>query len=137
MGTRARFDLRLRPETKLERHVAQWLKHRAVDYREAGVFEIAAVARDVMHGGCASGTVGHLIYTRDCVKFYRAHKAEIHSMLRETLESGGITSPAELFGDKWDAKDLFAEDDSNQNLLAWYGFEEACRNVVSRAGCEL
>jgi hypothetical protein len=90
-----------------------------------------------MHGGCASGTVGHLIYTRDCVRFYRAHKAEIHTLLADMLDSMGVASPAELFGDKWEAGDWSASEDANQNLLAWFGFEEACRALVSRAGYDL
>ena len=38
-------------------------------------------------------------------------------------------SPKDLFGDKWDDGDPFARDVLNQNLLAWFGFEETMRNI--------
>jgi hypothetical protein len=131
---RARLDLRLEPETALERHVARWLRSQARDSYDGA---IRAVARDVLHGGCASGTVGHLIYTRDCVRFYKTHRAQILRTLQDMLDDMDSTSPAELFGDKWDGSDHFAQEDANQNLLAWFGFEEACRALVSRAGYDL
>jgi hypothetical protein len=132
--SRPKFDLKLSPETKLERHVARWLRAQARDSYDG---EIRGVARDVMHGGCASGTVGHLIYTRDCVSFYRAHRADIEALVAGMCDDMGTDGPAGLFGDKWEKSDPFARDDANRNLLAWFGFEEACRALVSRAGYHL
>jgi hypothetical protein len=132
--SRPKFDLKLSPETALERHVARWLRDQA---RGSYDGEMRSAACDLMHGGCASGTVGHLIYTRDCVRFYRRYQADVHALLADMLDSMGVATPAELFGDKWDATDWSAADDANQNLLAWFGFEEACRALMSRAGCEL
>ena len=40
-----------------------------------------------------------------------------------------VYAPSELFGDKWDKEDPLAQDDYNQNLLAWFGFEETLRNI--------
>lgn len=92
--------------------------------------------KDLAHGGCASGTVGDLCYYTDTVKFYKRHKAEINALLKDMLNDVG-GSPAELFGDKWDQDDPLATDTYNQNLLAWFGFEEAARNVANRAGIEV
>jgi hypothetical protein len=112
------------PETKLERHVAKWLKSQGQDYEDGaqGAYD------DLMFGGCQSGIVGHLIYYTDTLKFYRAHKAEINALLAEMIDSTG-SQPAELF-ENWDKEDPLALDTYNQNLLAWFGFEEAARRLM-------
>lgn len=35
-----------------------------------------------------------------------------------------------MFGDKWDEEDPLAQNTFNQNLLAWFGFEETLREVA-------
>jgi hypothetical protein len=84
---------------------------------------------DVLHYGCQSGTVGFLIYYSDTVRFYKQYQQEINDLLYETTASMGIYSLPELFGNKWDNEDPLATDVYNQNLLAWFGFEETLRNV--------
>ena len=108
--------------SELKLHVEKWIKEEAENYDG----DKQAVLKDLMYGGCQSGMVGHLIYHTDTVKFYETHKAEISALLYETLEGTGC-SPAELFGDKWDAEDPLALETQNQNLLAWFGFEETAR----------
>ena len=51
------------------------------------------------------------------------------ALLYETMNGTGLYAPSELFGDKWDKEDPLAQDDYNQNLLAWFGFEETLRNI--------
>lgn len=84
-----------------------------------------------MQGGCQSGYISELIYTIDCVKFYNRFKKEINSLLYELLDEIGCTLP-ELLKD-FDKRDSLALEDYNQNLLAWFGFEETalkmCRNI--------
>ena len=46
------------------------------------------------------------------------------------MDECGIYAPSELFGDKWDNEDPLAIDYYNQNLLAWFGFEETMRNLA-------
>ena len=43
----------------------------------------------------------------------------------------GLYAPPALFGEKWDKEDPLAQDDFNQNLLAWFGFEETLRNIAT------
>lgn len=124
---------KLQPKTKLERAAATWLRRMASDY-ESG---IEGVAKDLFYGGCQSGMVGELIYYHDTVKFYKKHKKEIHALLRDNMESLGVDGPSGLFGDKWDKEDPLADDASNQNLLAWFGFEEAARRLCDEAGIEV
>ena len=84
---------------------------------------------DVLHHGCQSGIVGELIYYSDTVRFYKQYKDEINSLLYNAMNGTGIYSPSGLFGDKWDKEDPLAQDTYNQNLLAWFGFEETLRNI--------
>lgn len=91
--------------------------------------EIVSYIKDLVQHGCISGMEGSLIYYNDTVKFYQEYKEEIKRMLKELMDDCGFKSPVELFGDKWDNEDYFAEEDTNQNLLAWFGFEETVRNI--------
>lgn len=121
-------------ETKLERVVQRWINERISEYEDG---QIKSVLDDLFRGGCSSGIVGELIYYSDTTAFYNKHKDEINSLLKETLEMTGYKSPAELFGDKWDSEDSLALEDTNQNLLAWFGFEETARNLANKAGIEV
>ena len=85
---------------------------------------------DVLKYGCQSGIVGELIYYTDTVKFYKRYRQEINDLLYDTMNGTGLYAPSELFGDKWDEEDPLAQDDFNQNLLAWFGFEETLRNIA-------
>jgi hypothetical protein len=58
-------------------------------------------------------------------------------MLKETMLSLGAKSPAEVFGRNWDQDDPFADEFTNQNLLAWYSFEETTREIADRLGYEI
>lgn len=89
-----------------------------------------AIFTDVLTYGCQSGMVGRLIYYADTTKYYAKHKSEINDLLREALWSCGTNNPKDLFGDKWDEEDPLALDVHNQNLLAWFGFEETMRKIA-------
>lgn len=87
------------------------------------------IFKDVLYHGCQSGTVGFLIYYSDTVKFYKQYRKEINNLLYELMSDTGIYAMNELFGDRWDKEDPLGQDDYNQNLLAWFGFEETLRNI--------
>lgn len=114
-------------ETHLERVVRYWLNARAADYDNGW----RGVYKDLAYGGCESGMVGKLIYYHDTVKFYKRHQVEIDALFAEMIADSG-TTPAELFGTRWDASDPLARDTQNQNLLAWFGFEETARRIAER-----
>lgn len=46
------------------------------------------------------------------------------------MQNCGIYDPSELFREKWDKEDPLSNDYTNQNLLAWFGFEETLRNIA-------
>lgn len=120
-------------ETKLEKAVQIWANSDGEGYSDGA----AGALHDLLYEGCQSGIVSGLIYYTDTVKFYKKHRGEITKLLTKTLDSCGIVSAAELFGDKWEKEDPFAADDLNQNLLAWFGFEETARKLADRNGIEI
>ena len=117
-------------ETKLERVVRVWLNNHGRDYDNGW----RGAYKDLEYGGCASGLVGKLIYYTDTLRFYRRHREEINALLRDALSNIGDTAMGSVFGDKWDAEDPLAADTQNQNLLAWFGFEETARRVAQENG---
>lgn len=123
---------KLTPKTKLEKAVAAWINDQARDYDN----DITGPLKDLFYGGCQSGIVGSLIYYTDTLKFYRKHRTEIDALLAEICDSNG-ESPAALFGKKWDKSDPLARETQNQNLLAWFGFEETAHRLADRAGIEI
>ena len=111
-------------ESPLTRRVCNYVIDRWGDYSDkSGIFT------DVLHYGCQSGVVGELIYYPDTVRFYKQYRQEINELLYRLMEKMGSDAPSDLFGDKWDKEDPLAQDDYNQNLLAWFGFEETLRAV--------
>ncbi len=115
--------------TRLERNALNWLNESA-DYSDGAKGRF----KDLMHGGCISGLVNHLIYSVDCRTFLKRHRSEVNTLLAETLSEYDYTSPAELIRE-WDAEDPLGVD-LNADRLAWFAFETAARNVASRAGIE-
>ena len=107
---------------KLTEHVQEWLDEMEEDgYTSAG--------SDLLQYGCQSGMVSHLIYYVDTIKFYETYQEEIDALLVEMIDSTGLPIH-DLFGDKWDKSDPFARETNNQNLLAWFGFEETAYRLV-------
>lgn len=88
------------------------------------------IVLDVLNNGCQSGFVGHLIYYSQTTAYYEEYKEEIDELLYDTMDECGICVPSELFDDKWDKEDPLALYQYNQNLLAWFGFEETMRNFA-------
>jgi len=117
---------------ELQLYVLDDINERAQDY-DSGA---AGYLDDLMRGGCQSGIVGRLCYYSDTSAFYEQFKNEINSLLYELLNDTGYT-PAELFGDKWDDRDPLVLDTSNQNLMAWFGYEETARELAGMASIKL
>ncbi len=111
-------------ENALTKRVCRYVIERWSDYSDK-----KHIFTDVLHYGCQSGTVGFLIYYSDTVAFYKKYTAEINELLHDVMEGTGLYSMQELFGERWDKEDPLATDHINQNLLAWFGFEETLRNI--------
>lgn len=117
---------------KLKRNSASPLYRRVCNYiidRWSNYNDKKNIFTDVLYHGCQSGIVGELIYYTDTVRFYKQYRNEINELLYDTMNSTGLYSPSDLFGEKWDKEDPLAQNDFNQNLLAWFGFEETLRKI--------
>ena len=90
-----------------------------------------SILTNILEYGCESGSCSDLTYYSQTLKFYEDYEDEINELLTNLLYDCGCKSPAELFGDKWDNDDPLAREEHNQNLLAWFAFEETMRNVAS------
>ena len=121
--------IRANAETKLEKAVARIVSKRGED--------CLSFINDVLSGGCVNGTVSELIYYCDTLAFYKRHRKDIQKILVDTMYDCGVDGPKGIFGDKFDNEDPFCRETSNQNLLAWYGFEEALRTLAERIGMDI
>ena len=110
--------------TPLEKRVLQYIADEWNNYSDK-----KNIFTDVLNYGCQSGMVGFLICYSDTTKFYKRYQEEINSLLHDLMYETGLYPPSEIFGDKWDKEDPLATDDFNQNLLAWFGFEETLRKI--------
>lgn len=111
-------------ESELEKEVAQYIVDRWEDYDDK-----KDIITEVLHNGCESGVVSSMIYYSDTVRFYERHKGEIDELLYNIMKDCGIYEPKQLFGRRFDEEDPLCLDDTNKNLLAWFGFEETLRII--------
>lgn len=109
----------------LEKYVCDYILDEWDNYEDK-----AAIFKEVLRYGCQSGVISSLIYYNDTVAFYKNHRGEIGEMLQETMSEYGCYDPPAIFGDKWDKEDPLVLDTYNQNLLAWFGFEETMRKIA-------
>lgn len=117
--------------TALERAVIDNLIYRINDYKD-----IATYIKEVLEHGCGSGIVSDLIYYHDTLAFYEKHKEEINSLLYERLREVGEYDLSKAFR-SWEEEDPLAIEVHNQNLLAWFGFEECLFRLAWEWGIEI
>ena len=117
-------ELKRNTKNPLTKHVCNYVIDRWSDYDDK-----KHIFTDVLDYGTQSGIVGQLIYYTDTVRFYKQYRQEINELLYDLMNGTGLYAPSELFGSRWDKEDPLAQDTYNQNLLAWFGFEETLRNI--------
>jgi hypothetical protein len=89
--------------------------------------DIIIYMKDVSKHGCSSGVVGELTYYEDTVKWFEDYKTEINELLSEIENSHGTTM-FDLNG--FDKSDSLVLGQNNQNLLAWFSFEEVTYRLL-------
>ena len=87
---------------------------------------------DVMRYGCKSGVCSDLNYHVQTKRFYETYKFEINGL----VYLSDYDNLADLFGSDWDTYDPLVLDEVNQELLAWFGFEETITNIAFKFGIE-
>lgn len=111
-------------ENPLTKYVCNYVINEWHDYDDK-----TNIFKDVLYHGCQSGIVGALIWYSQTTAFYKKYRNEINELLKDLMDSTGLYSMKELFGKNWDDEDPLILDTHNQNLLAWFGFEETLRNI--------
>jgi len=109
------------PITPMQKAVAEWLADTDqwdLEYGPEGRY------KDLQHGGCISGMADPVTTYADTTAFYAKHQKEIDALLYEAMLNTGATIP-QTVSDLWDDEDPLGRCPSNQNLLAWYGWERA------------
>lgn len=86
--------------SRLEKRVARIIN----SHVEQG-YSLLSVMRDLLQSGCASGVIGQLVYTKDCVRFYKLYRKEIDALVQEFINDCDLKL-ASLPG--WDKTDPFA-----------------------------
>ena len=120
-------------ESKLKSAVIRILKDKAKDYKG----DYKTLFNDILRYGLQSGIISDLIYYDDTKAWFKKYNSDISMLLKDTMYQTGANSPSKIFGKKWDETDPFASDTNNQNLLAWFSFEETTREIADRLGYEI
>lgn len=102
-------------DNELEKRVIESI----IDGREDS--EALDYMKDVMRGGCQSGTVSELIYYADTKKFYIEFMDEIDELYQQTCEETG---------------DTLTIGTPMYNWLSWYGYEQTVFNLLSTLNIE-
>ena len=117
-------EVKRKSNSPLTKYVCNYVINQWHDYEDK-----TSIFKDVLYYGCQSGVVGELIYYSQTTAFYKKYKSEINDLLSDLMNSMGCFSFKELFGEKFDETDPLITDTYNQNLFAWFGFEETLRNI--------
>jgi hypothetical protein len=118
--------------TELEKAVANWVADLATDYDD---YDCEGPFKDLFHGGCSTGVVGHLTYYRDTCAFYEQHKEEIWGLVCDQVENIGHKNVFQFLAELGGANDVGSADQF-ENLMAWFGFEEAAQRLYDRLTAE-
>jgi len=113
----------LKAQGKLYKRVINDILEDSKNYNGNFTERLQSRIEDIQHSGCQSGTVSMLIYYEDTVKFFKYYQDEIEELLKELMQDTGLNI-AELFGANFDNDDIFCREQQNQNLLAWFAYEE-------------
>lgn len=117
--------------TPLQQDVIDWLVDSADSYDGLAYDALRNTLSDLMHGGCASGIVGHLIYYSDIERYYSEHQDAIDNLAQDQADACGC-SIGELFArDQWDNDDPLARHEVNRGLLCWLAFECTALDLAS------
>lgn len=114
----------------LLRHVARWVRDRAVDYGG----DLRGPLRDLFYGGCESGMVSHLVYYKDTVPFAKRFFDQIIDLAVDEAGQQGEGHNALVYLGQSRAANDIGGGDQFYNFLAWWGFETAARRLADLAG---
>lgn len=118
----------LKNTNRLFRYVVTDIVNDSTEYSGNFAERLKSRCDDVGHG-LSSGIVGSLIYYNDTTAFFKKYRKEIEALLMELCDDTG-NAPWELLRD-FDKQDIFCRDTNNQNLLAWFAYEEINNRLMN------
>lgn len=108
--------------------VVGWLT--SYDCHQGDEDNVKCALEDLLRGGCINGMVSNLCNYSETTAFFEEHKEEINEMLKDNFEICGFEGS--IFNcDRFDTEDFLCLETTNQNLLAWWAFEEKAYEVYS------
>ena len=84
--------------------------------------------RDISTHGCISGTIGELVYTSDCLRFYAKYEEKIWESVSHFLEMTGQTLGQFLDSFAVEVGDYY----TLKVKLAWFAVEESAYRLLNR-----
>lgn len=93
--------------------------------------DIKKSMEDLKKYGCKSGMIGTLIYYQDTCEFYNKYKNTINRLASDITENIGYNSIFD-FIPELDKRDQFILEQNNQNIMAWFGFEETANRIYDK-----
>lgn len=84
---------------------------------------------DVLNHGCISGIVCELISYHDTIKWYNKYKNEINELIKHMKFELDMNID-DLNG--FDTDDMLCMEQQNQNLLAWFSYEQTCYDIMNQ-----
>lgn len=115
-------NIRKEKDSNLTKYVINYILERWDDYDDKH-----NIFKDVLNHGCSTGIVSSLIYLSDTSAFYKKYLKDINDWVVNAIDNYGCDFK-DLFLN-WDKSDPLAQDCYNQQLLAWFGFEEEMRDI--------
>ena len=94
---------------------------------------IKSFIHDLMTEGVEGGITG-LIYYQETCEFFTKNRADIVKLLNGWMRFKGTSCLSKLFGDKFDANDFLCLEENNQNLIAWFAFEQTAFGIAQELG---
>lgn len=91
---------------------------------------------DLINNGCG-GMISSLNSHSDITDFTRRNSKDINELVSNQLSILGLTSPIQLFNEKWDEEDNLCLDKHNQQIISYFAFVETAKNIANSLDLEL
>ena len=95
--------------------------------KKSPYYDMDSQLKDLVNHGCASGCIGDVIYTWDCLKFYQKYEQQIWELVYEFWQDTG-----QSLGQFIDSFSVGIEDeDSLRTYLSWFAIEQTAFRLLS------
>jgi len=110
-------------KTELQKEVQKILNDMVYDG-----YTIENILSDLFCSGCISGMINKLVWFNQTEAWFEKYKETINTMIANNIFETKLTI-SDMFKE-FDAEDPLCLEQNNQNLLAWFSFEETARELA-------